>query len=70
VDAVKGDIRVFCAEDDEVEAWARRTGSHVARYELAAEKSLIRSRAVDLQADPSVGLTWDGLKARVAARRA
>lgn len=34
-----------------------------------AEKSLIRSRAAELQADPSIGLTWDELKARVAARR-
>ena len=35
-----------------------------------AEKSLIRSRAAELQADPWIGLTWDELKARVAARRA
>lgn len=35
-----------------------------------AEKSLIRSRAADLQADPSIGVTWDELKARIAARRA
>ncbi len=34
------------------------------------QKSLIRSRAAELQADPSIGLTWDELKARVAARRA
>lgn len=34
-----------------------------------AEKSLIRSRAAELQSDPSIGLTWDELKARVAARR-
>lgn len=34
------------------------------------QKALIRSRAAELQADPSIGLTWDELKARVAARRA
>jgi putative addiction module component (TIGR02574 family) len=34
------------------------------------QKTMIRSRAAELQADPSIGLTWDGLKARLAARRA
>ena len=32
-------------------------------------KTMIRSRAAELQADSSIGLTWDGLKARLAARR-
>ncbi len=31
------------------------------------EKALIRSRAAELQADPSIGLTWDELWARIAA---
>ena len=34
------------------------------------QKTMIRSRAAELQADPSIGLTWDELTARVAARRA
>lgn len=34
------------------------------------QKTRIRSRAGELQADPSIGLTWDELKARLAARRA
>lgn len=34
------------------------------------QKTLIRSRAAEFRADPSIGLTWDELKARVAARRA
>lgn len=34
------------------------------------QKVKIRSRAAELQADPSIGLTWDELKARLAARRA
>lgn len=34
------------------------------------QKSTIWSRAAELQADPSIGLTWDELKARLAARRA
>jgi putative addiction module component (TIGR02574 family) len=34
------------------------------------QKAMIRSRAAELQADPSVGLTWDELKTRLAARRA
>lgn len=34
------------------------------------QKAVIRSRAAELQADPSVGLTWDELKTRLAARRA
>ncbi len=34
------------------------------------QKAVIRSRAAELQADPSIGLTWDELKSRVAARRA
>ena len=34
------------------------------------QKTMIRSRAAELQADSSIGLTWDGLKARLAARRA
>ena len=34
------------------------------------QKVKIRSRAAELQADPSIGLTWDELKARRAARRA
>ena len=29
------------------------------------QKALIRSRAAELQADPSIGLTWDELKARL-----
>lgn len=34
------------------------------------QKAMIRARAAELEADPSVGLTWDDLKARLAARRA
>lgn len=36
----------------------------------AAEVLLLRSRASELQDDPSMSLTWDELKSRVAARRA
>jgi putative addiction module component (TIGR02574 family) len=32
------------------------------------QKVLIRSRAAELQADPSIGLTWDELDARMGAR--
>ncbi|WP_366140908.1 addiction module protein [uncultured Nocardioides sp.] len=34
------------------------------------QKAIIRSRAAELDADPSIGLTWDELRARLAARRA
>ncbi len=34
------------------------------------EKAMIRSRAAELQADPSIGLPWDELWARIAARQA
>ena len=34
------------------------------------QKQLIRSRAAELRSDPSIGLTWDELTARLAARRA
>jgi putative addiction module component (TIGR02574 family) len=34
------------------------------------QKETIRSRAADLREDPSIGLTWGELKARLAARRA
>ena len=34
------------------------------------QKTVIRSRAAELDADPSIGLTWDELRARLAARRA
>ena len=34
------------------------------------QKAMIRSRAAELQAEPSIGLTWDELKTRLAARRA
>ena len=34
------------------------------------QKTMIGSRAAELQADPSIGLTWDEIKARLAARRA
>ena len=34
------------------------------------QKAMIRSRAAELQADPSIGLAWDELKTRLAARRA
>lgn len=34
------------------------------------QKALIRSRAAELDADPSIGLTWDELKARLEAHRA
>jgi len=32
------------------------------------QKAVIRSRAAQLQADPSIGLTWDELSARLASR--
>ena len=34
------------------------------------QKTMIGSRAAELQADPSSGLEWDEIKARLAARRA
>lgn len=34
------------------------------------QRATIRSRAAELEADPSIGLTWGELKARLAARRA
>lgn len=34
------------------------------------QEAMIRSRALDLQADPSMGLTWDEVRTRLAARRA
>lgn len=33
------------------------------------QKVTVRSRAAELDADPSIGLTWDELKTRLAARR-
>lgn len=39
---------------------------HVAEEQRVA----IRARAADLDADPSIGLTWDELKSRLADRRA
>lgn len=32
------------------------------------QKAMIRSRAADLDADPSIGLTWDELDARMGSR--
>lgn len=32
------------------------------------QKAMIRSRAAELQADPSIGLTWGELKARLESR--
>lgn len=32
------------------------------------QKALIRPRAAELQADPSIGLTWDELDARMGSR--
>lgn len=32
------------------------------------QKAMIRSRAADMRADPSIGLTWDELDARMGAR--
>lgn len=32
------------------------------------QKAMIRSRAAELDADPSIGLTWDELEARMGAR--
>lgn len=34
------------------------------------QKAMLGSRAAELQADPSIGLTWDELKTRLAARGA
>lgn len=34
------------------------------------QKVMVRSRAEELLADPSIGLSWNELKARLAARRA
>lgn len=33
------------------------------------QQAVIRARAAQLQADPSIGLTWDELSARLASRR-
>lgn len=33
------------------------------------DKAIVRSRAVELDADPSIALTWDQMKTRLAARR-
>jgi putative addiction module component (TIGR02574 family) len=32
------------------------------------QQAMIRSRAAELQADPSIGLTWDELDARMGSR--
>ncbi len=32
------------------------------------QKAMIRSRAAELQGDPSIGLTWDELDARMGSR--
>ncbi|MBA2507134.1 MAG: addiction module protein [Nocardioidaceae bacterium] len=32
------------------------------------QKTMIQSRAAELQADPSIGLTWDELNARIGSR--
>ena len=32
------------------------------------QKTMIRSRAAELQADPSIGLTWEELDARMGSR--
>jgi len=32
------------------------------------QKAVIRSRAAELQAEPTIGLTWDELKARMGTR--
>jgi putative addiction module component (TIGR02574 family) len=32
------------------------------------QKAMIRSQAAELQADPSIGLTWDELNARLGSR--
>lgn len=34
------------------------------------QKTMIRSRSAELRPDPSIGLTWDELEARLAARQA
>ncbi len=34
------------------------------------QKAVIRSRAAEIQADPSIGLSWGELKARLAMRPA
>ncbi|HEX2894104.1 MAG TPA: hypothetical protein VHO29_08900 [Marmoricola sp.] len=45
------------------------TGS--SQVELTGEQqAMIRSRGAELEADPSIGLTLDELKARLAARGA
>ena len=30
-----------------------------------SEKDIVRSRGADMDADPSIGLTWDGLESRL-----
>ena len=32
------------------------------------QKTMVRSRAAELEADPSIGLTWDELQARLGSR--
>ena len=32
------------------------------------QQAMIRARAADLQADPSIGLSWDELDARIGSR--
>lgn len=56
------------AERLELVEYLERTIESVPIEVTDQQQAMIRSRGAQLQADPSIGLTWDELSARPAAR--
>ncbi len=62
IDAMSVDERM------ELVAYIERTIESESVEISEEKKTVVRSRAAELEADPSIGLTWDELNARLASR--
>jgi putative addiction module component (TIGR02574 family) len=62
IDAMSFDERM------ELVAYIERTIESESVEISEEKKTVVRSRAAELEADPSIGLTWDKLSARLASR--
>jgi putative addiction module component (TIGR02574 family) len=62
IDAMSFDERM------ELVAYIERTIESESVEISEEKKTVVRSRAAELEADPSIGLTWDELSARLASR--
>lgn len=67
--ALKSAIEAMSLDERlELVAYIERTVESAPIEVTEEQKAMIRSRAAELDADPSIGLTWDELDVRMGAR--